>query len=77
MPDLKHNTSKHIASLLMQIMKLPKDDSLVLIFGTGYETNNLDAITHWVELHLNEVDDEQETLSRLRNVANGGNHATM
>lgn len=77
MSDRKDSTAKHIASLLMKIMGLPKDDSLVWIFGIGDETNNLDAIAHWVELHINEVDDEKETLLRLKNTANRGNHAAI
>jgi len=76
MPEEKHTVAKQIASLLIQILGLSQDDSLVAVFGTGHETNNLDAITHWVELHLNEINDE-ETLLRLRNSANGGNHAAI
>jgi len=60
------SNARQIASLLMQILHLPEDNSLVPLFGTGHEENNLDAITQWVETQLHEIDDIEVTLHRLQ-----------
>jgi len=80
MNDSHPTNAGQIASLLMQILHLPEDNSLVSLFGTGHEENNFDAITHWVERHLHEVDDKEATLRRLQYRIrlvnrNGGCHA--
>lgn len=54
----------HIASLLMQALSIPEGRSLVSVFGCGSEASNLEAITTWVESHMNEIDAE-ETILRL------------
>jgi len=74
-------SARQIADLLMQQRHLPKDNSLVQLFGTGHEATNLDAITMWVECHLHEVDDKEATLQRLQHSTrrvnrNGGCHAS-
>jgi len=82
MSNSSESNARQIAALLMQILHLPKDDSLVPSFGTGQETNNLDAITLWVECHLHEIDDSDATLRRLQSRTRlisqkRGDHASM
>ncbi|MFQ5518570.1 MAG: hypothetical protein ACE5E3_01075 [Mariprofundus sp.] len=57
-----------IVSYLMQTLRIPDGDHLVLIFGSGRERNNRQALMHWVEQHLDEFDPD-ETELRLRRLA--------
>lgn len=57
-----------IVSYLMQALRIPDGDHLVLIFGTGHERNNRQALMTWVEKHLDEIDPD-ETEQRLRKLA--------
>lgn len=59
--------AKCIASLLMCAMGIPDDRSLVAVFGHGKEASNLEAITGWVESHMDEIDAEK-TISRLQDM---------
>jgi len=86
MREPSKTTVKQIASLLMEIHRIPDDKSLVPLFGAGHESTNLDAIAHWVNSHLDEIGNEENTLLRLQHVASnqnsggsehGGNHANM
>jgi len=75
-------SARKIAALLMEILNFPKDNSLVPLFGTGHEANNLDAITLWVACHLHEIGDADATLQRLQHSnrltrLDGGDHATL
>lgn len=58
-----------IVSYLMQALRIPDGDHLVLTFGTGHERNNRQALMYWVEQHLDEIDPD-ETELRLRKLAN-------
>ena len=57
-----------IVSYLMQLLRIPDGDHLVLIFGSGNERNNREALMTWVEKHLDEIDPD-ETEQRLSKLA--------
>jgi len=81
MSNAPQSSPRQIAALLMQILHLPEDNSLVSLFGTGHEANNLDAMEHWVECHLHEIDDTEATMQRLQHRSrlinrHGGCHAS-
>ena len=54
----------------MVVMGLPHGRTLVTTFGQGTEESNLEAITTWVEAHLNEID-PVETIRRLEHRLQG------
>lgn len=57
-----------IVSYLMQVLRIPDGDHLVLTFGSGNERNNRQALMYWVAQHLDEIDPD-ETEIRLRILA--------
>jgi len=57
-----------IVSYLMQALRIPDGDHLVLTFGTGRERNNRQALMYWVAQHLDEIDPD-ETEERLKKLA--------
>jgi len=65
----KQRQLRLIVSYLMQALRIPDGDHLVLIFGTGQERNNRQALMHWVEQHLDDIDPD-EAEHRLRALAN-------
>jgi len=69
--DVKRNKQRQlrlIVSYLMQALRIPDGDHLVLVFGTGRERNNRQALMYWVAQHLDEIDPD-EAESRLKKLA--------
>jgi len=58
-----------IVSYLMQVLRIQDGDHLVLIFGTGHERDNHQALMYRVEQHLDEFDPDEAEL-RLKLLAN-------
>jgi hypothetical protein len=46
---MANNKAKQFASSINYIAQLPQGDALVQAIGKGDESNNLDALSHWVE----------------------------
>ena len=46
---MTNQKTKRIANSINLIAHLPEGDSLVYLLGTGDESNNLDALTSWVD----------------------------
>jgi len=68
------NQIQLIASYLMQALHIPDGDHLVRFFGTGHENSNGEALVHWIETHLDEInlDDAEKRLKHLaNNIAKG------
>jgi len=66
------NQIQLIASYLMQALHIPDGDHLVRFLGTGKEKSNRQALVHWIEAHLDEInpDDAEKRLKHLaRNMA--------
>jgi len=63
----RKNQVQLIASYLMRALRIPNGNHLVLFFGTGNEQNNRQALVHWIEMHLDEIDpdDAEERLKYL------------
>jgi len=73
--------SREIAELLIDSLLLPNGHTVKSLFGNGDEASDLEAMTSWVEAHLNEAD-ANDTLLRLKNISQGSNvhgdqHASM
>jgi 16S rRNA U1498 N3-methylase RsmE len=71
--DMEARRKKHqiqlIVSYLMQVLRIPDGNHLVLFFGSGQERDNRQALMSWVEIHIDEFD-PSETEKRLRSLAN-------
>jgi len=59
---------RRLAKALMLVLSIPHGDELVMVFGTGEEQSNLEAIANWVASMENEVDLE-EASTRLEALA--------
>lgn len=59
---------KLIVAYLMQSLRIPEDKHLVTYFGNGRERDNREALTNWVEKHLNEINPD-EARQRLKQLA--------
>jgi len=70
--DTRSRNQKHqigrIASYLMQALHIPNGNHLILFFGTGHEVNNRQALIHWIEIHLDEINPDDAEI-RLKELA--------
>jgi len=62
---------RKLAQHLMMALTIPNDNRLVMVFGKGTESCNLDAIAGWIQSLEHEVDlaDAANRLSPLANAA--------
>ena len=59
---------RRLAKTLMLVLSIPQGDELVMIFGTGQERSNLEAIANWIGSLENEIDLE-EASQRIEELA--------
>jgi hypothetical protein len=71
MSKYKPSFYRKLASHLMMVMTIPNDNRMVMVFGKGTESCNLDAIAGWIQSLEHEVDleDAANRLSPLAHAA--------
>jgi len=64
----RHRQMCLIVSYLMQVIHIPDGNHLIQAFSSGHESTNREALVHWVEKHLDEIDPD-DAECRLRKLA--------